>query len=204
MSLERFRADICGSIRLLRNDSVRLVVTDVPGLESQHACRVQPESDTAGVQMFLADTSIRQYRRRDGRVTFRLRSFLMVETNTTFSLAAYLRSISGVLTLSDGTVVPMDDCGVSEECLYRQGVMMHAFWASGVAARDVISADVGLLRIDYHISFTGHPSEETEFIEIRVPVLARGTPSEQMGGCRRRSGIPAPALPAADVERRPA
>jgi len=51
---------------------------------------------------------------------------------------------------------------------------MYDFWASGVASLDVIRDDIGILRIDYHVSFTGHPYEEPEFIECVAPILSRG------------------------------
>ena len=133
------------------------------------------------MKLFLADTSIRQYRRRDGRVAFRLRSYLMIETTTTFRLSAYLRNISGFLKLSAGTLVPLQEFGVSENCIYRRGVMMHDFRAFGIASLNVIKDDVGVLRLDYHISFTGHPSEEPDFIQVHVPLVGRGTAKDRMG-----------------------
>lgn len=127
------------------------------------------------MKLSLADTSVRQYRRLDGLVAFRLRSRLMIETATTFRLSAYLRTISGHLTLSSGMVVLLDEIAFSEDSLYRLGVMVHDFWAWGTGALDVIRDDVGSLRLDYQISFTGHPCEKPEFIEMHVPLVSRGT-----------------------------
>jgi hypothetical protein len=123
----------------------------------------------------LADTAIRQYRRRDGRVAFRLRSYLVIKSGGIgFRLSAYLRNTSGSVTLSSGLRVEFNELAFSEDCIHRGGFMMYDLWASGVTDLDTIRDDVGILRIDYHISFTGHPHEEPEFIECAAPVVSRG------------------------------
>lgn len=132
----------------------------------------------------LADSTIRQYRRGDGRVAFRLRSYLLIEGS--FRLSAYLRSISARLTLSTGERIELDEISFAENCMYRAGVMMYDFWASGIADLEVIRDDIGTLRMDYHVSFTGHPYEEPEFLERRVPVVSRGRVRDRFG----RSGLP--------------
>ncbi len=134
------------------------------------------------MKISLADTSIRQYRKRNGAVAFHLRSYLMIETTAGFRLSAYLRSISGRLTLSSGVVVPLDEIMFSEDCRYRLGVMVHDFWASGTAPMELIRDDTGILRIDYHISFTGHTSEEPAFLEALVPVVSRGSVRDRLHG----------------------
>jgi hypothetical protein len=132
-------------------------------------------------KFYLADTSVRQYRRRDGRVAFRLRSYLMIETNAEFRLSAYLKDISGELTLSTGERIPIEEVAFSDTCIYKMGVMMHDFWAAGTSEMKVIRDDIGKLRIDYHLSFTGHPYEEPDYIEMLVPLIGRGTAAEQFG-----------------------
>lgn len=129
----------------------------------------------------LADTSIRQYRRRDGRISYRLRSYLLLETSIGFRLSAYLEDISGVLQLASGPEIDLEEISFSEDSLYRLGVMVHDFWASGIGPLDIIKDDLGILRIDYRISFTGRGSFGPGFIEVPVPLLARGTAEEQFG-----------------------
>lgn len=128
----------------------------------------------------LADSSIRMYRRRDGRVSMRLRSYLMIETETTFRLAEYLHSISGGITLSDGESLPFDEIGFSHDSISRLGVMVHDFWASSVVRMGLLRDDVGRLRVDYRISFTGHDGVEPNHIELLVPLLARDTPEDRL------------------------
>jgi hypothetical protein len=75
----------------------------------------------------LADTAIRQYRRRDGRVAFRLRSLLIKSGRTGFRPSAYLRSISGSVTLSSDLRVEFDELAFSEYCIHRGGFMTYDF-----------------------------------------------------------------------------
>lgn len=136
------------------------------------------------IKVYLADTSVRQYRRRDGRVAFRLRSYLMIETTAGFHLSTYLKEISGELTLSTGERIPMEEIAFSDACIHKMGVMMHDFWAAGTSELKIIANDIGKLRIDYHLSFTGHPYEEPDYIEMLVPLIGRGTAAERFGSPR--------------------
>jgi len=125
----------------------------------------------------LSDTSIRMYRRKDGRVSLRLRSYLLVNTNVGFRLSAYLRSISCRLRFASGEEVGFNELGFTEdlEAEYKLNTMVHGFWAAAVVDMDTIRDTVAKLRMDYHISFTGHESEAAEFFEIVVPLVRRRT-----------------------------
>ncbi len=150
----------------------------------------------------LADTSIRLYRKKDGKASVRLRSYLMVQTNVGFRLSAYLKTIRCHLTLPSGEVIELTDISYSDSCRYCLETMVHDFWASGVADLKTIENGVGTLRLDYHISFTGHESEEPNFIETVVPLVRkistrRSNPSlnppGNSGAARSRLSSPGPA-----------
>lgn len=113
------------------------------------------------------------YRRKDGRVSFKLRSYLMVKSNIRFSLSAYLRKISCRLTLVCGRVVEFKGIwyGVGIVGEHALNTMVHRFGASAVADMDVIRDSVGTFRMDYLLSFTGHPDEKSTFFEIVVPLI---------------------------------
>lgn len=132
------------------------------------------------MRIYLADSAIRMYRRRDGRVSLRLRSYLMIETRTTFSLSAYLREISGNIALSGGEVVPLDEISFSHDSVYDLGVMVHDLWASGVVPLELLKDGVARLRLDYRISFTGHDEVEPNYIDVLVPLVARDTPEDRL------------------------
>jgi hypothetical protein len=99
----------------------------------------------------------------------------MVTTNAGFRLSAYLKSISCRLTLASGQVIPFDDVSFTEDltCKIEMGTMVHDFWAAGTARMPVIKTGLGRLRLDYHISLTGHPSERPAHFEAVVPVVRR-------------------------------
>jgi hypothetical protein len=51
------------------------------------------------LQLDLADTSIRAYKKRSGKISLHLRSYLLVKTNASFSLSYYMKSIDCLLIL---------------------------------------------------------------------------------------------------------
>lgn len=81
----------------------------------------------------LADTSIRLYRKKNGKVSVRLRSYLMVETNASFRLEAYLRDISCTLTFPNGRTMEFDEVSFTDdlECKYQYNTMVHGFFGIG-------------------------------------------------------------------------
>lgn len=125
------------------------------------------------LELWLADTSIRFYRRRDGTASVRLRSFLMIRSDVDFSLAAYLRDISVDLETASGATVVFDTVSHTETCSYAMGVMAYGLWASGVGTIDAAGSRIGRLGLNYHLSFTGHPYERPRRLEVLVPILNR-------------------------------
>jgi hypothetical protein len=130
--------------------------------------------------MHLADTSVRLYRKRDGTVSVRLRSFLMIHCKggNGFKLSAYLNKLDGSITLDTGECVIFDELSYTESCLYKMEHMIHEFWASGTTNMSVIKDGAGLLRLEYRLfSFEGQGSPSV--IEAIVPVLARGVRAQR-------------------------
>ncbi len=125
----------------------------------------------------LADTSVRMYRKKDGRVSLRLKSYLLVESNVSFRLSAYVRELSCALRLASGEEIEFDTVEFTEETQaeYKLNTMVHLFWAAGVTDMKTIRNTVATLRLDYRISFTGHESEVAEHFEAIVPLVRRCT-----------------------------
>jgi len=121
--------------------------------------------------IYLSDTSIRIYQRKDGRESLRLRSYLMVPTDTGFSLSAYLKTISCSLRLASGQTMEFDEVGLANDGWYEIGVMVHSLHAWSIVDTGQILGHVAWLRVHYHLSFTGHPSEKAESFECRVPLI---------------------------------
>jgi hypothetical protein len=68
----------------------------------------------------LADTSVRLYRKRDGSVSVRLRSYLMIHSKGGgFRLSTYLNKLECSLTLATGEVVSLEDYSYTYDCLGR-------------------------------------------------------------------------------------
>lgn len=124
----------------------------------------------------LADTTVRLYRKRDGRASYHLRSYLLVDANAGFRLSAYLKSISCRLTWTSGDIVQFDDIGFTEDVIlkYELNTLVHRFHATAFGEMPRRQNGLGTLRLDYHVSFTGHPSEEAKWFEVVVPIVGRG------------------------------
>jgi len=117
----------------------------------------------------LADTSIRMYRRKDGRVSLRLKSYLLVESAVGFRLSAYLRCISCSLQFASGAFTE------EIQAEYKLNTMVHQFWAVGVTDMVTIRNTVAKFRMDYRLSFTDHEAEVAERFEAIVPLVRRST-----------------------------
>lgn len=142
----------------------------------------------------LADTSIRLYRKKDGTVSVRWRSFLMIHTNVSFRLSAYLNKLECSLTIADGPTVNFDEVAYSDNCIYGLDHMVYDIWASGTTPLEVMrDTTIGILRVEYLLfSFGGQ--DEPSVIELVVPVVARGS-AEQRFGARYRSATQVGAQP---------
>ena len=107
----------------------------------------------------------------------RLRSYLMVDTNTSFRLWAYLRDISCALTFPNDSTMEFAEVSFTSapECKYQKNTMVHGFWASGITEMKKLENGVGKLHLNYWLSFTGHSSEEPTSVEYVVPVIRMRT-----------------------------
>lgn len=128
----------------------------------------------------LADTSIRLYGKKDGAVSVRWKSYLMIHTNLGFRLSTYLNKFECSVALADGPIVRFDEVSYTDDCIYKMDHMIHELWAAGSTPLGVIKDAAGLLRVEYRLfSFDGQG--EPSVIEQVVPVLARGTTEQRFG-----------------------
>jgi hypothetical protein len=96
------------------------------------------------------------YRRKDERVSLRLKSYLLVESKVGFRLSTYLRFISCYLRFASGNEIELDEVAYTEdtEAEHNLNTMVHGFWASGVTDMDTIRNTAATFRMDYRLSFT--------------------------------------------------
>lgn len=124
--------------------------------------------------MRLADTTLRLYRKGDGRVSVRWRSFFMLHVKGAgFRLSAYLNKLEMSATFPDGQVVLLDDWGYSDACDLEMDHMIHMAWAAGTADMPVIRDSAAILRVEYRLfSYEGQGAPSV--IEVIAPVVACG------------------------------
>ena len=101
----------------------------------------------------------------------------MVHSKVGFRLSVYLRSISCRVALPSGKQIEFEEVAFTEDIQaeYKNDTMVHWFWASAVTDMKVIRNSVGKFRMDYLLSFTGHPTEEPDYFETIVPLVKRPT-----------------------------
>jgi hypothetical protein len=123
----------------------------------------------------LADTTFFAYRKKRGGVVLHLRSRLLIHTDVSFRLSAYLKNLRCWITLPGNPEFECDSVAYSEHpvCKFDGRSMLHDFWITArlqhIPAKDCV-ADLRLL---YHLSFTGHESEEPAFLYRRIPIIRR-------------------------------
>ena len=125
----------------------------------------------------LADTTLRLYRKGDGRVSVRWRSYFMIHAKGTgFRLAAYLNKFEMSATFTDGSSVKLDDYGYYDSCEFELGNMIHHAWASGVLDMPIIKDTAAILRVEYRL-FSVDGQGDPSVIEQVAPVIACGVHS---------------------------
>jgi len=73
-----------------------------------------------------------------------------------------------------GQVVSMEAAHtVNLESKFVLDTMVYGFWAWGEVEMKSMQNSLGKFRMNYHISFTGHPSEEPDFFEVVVPLIVK-------------------------------
>lgn len=121
----------------------------------------------------LADTTVRAYRKKSGFISLHLRSYLLIHTDIGFRLSAYLKDIRCWITLPGRKEHAFDWVSVSEatECEPDRGIMAHSFHTYTVVPVRTLPRCIAELRLMYHISFTGHDTEEPESLKRKVLVI---------------------------------
>ncbi len=131
------------------------------------------------MKLYLSDTSVRLYRKKDGKVSFRLHSYIMVDAQKgTFSLSAYMNQFDCTLQLTTGEIVDLSSIRYTATCTHSMDYMMHELWASGETEMEVMKDMVGLLRVEYRL-FTYPGQGDSDLIEQHVPIITRGKHSQR-------------------------
>lgn len=127
----------------------------------------------------LADTTLRLYRKGDGRVSIRWRSFIMLHAKGSgYRLSAYLNKFEMSVTFPDGEIIQLDNFGYADCCDYEMDYMIHEAWAAGIVDMPTMQDSAALLRVEYRL-FSHEGQGEPSVIEIVAPVVACGIRSQR-------------------------
>jgi hypothetical protein len=124
----------------------------------------------------LVDGTFRAYKKKDGRIALHSRTYLLIHTNVGFRLSAYLPGgVRAWLKIPERKEVEIEEISFSDAVVRcnSENIMVHDFWMSTYLDERKLSPCVADLRVMFHLSFTGHPSEEPEFFERKVFVVPR-------------------------------
>jgi hypothetical protein len=121
----------------------------------------------------LADTTIRAYKKKDGSISLHLRSFLLVHTNAGFRLAAYLKDVRCWITLPGRKEQAFDWVSVTEvpACKVDQGIMALDLRLWTIIRTHSVHQCIADFRMMYHISFTGHETDNPDTMKRKVMVI---------------------------------
>jgi hypothetical protein len=112
------------------------------------------------------------YRRKDDDVSFRLKTYLLVRSEVSFSSGRYLKDLECRLTLPSGEKLAMKvEWTVDTVTEFRLDTMLHGFRAYRKASLPRMRNTVATLGIDYHLSFIGRPSDQSGHFELIVPLV---------------------------------
>jgi hypothetical protein len=121
----------------------------------------------------LSDATIRAFKKKDGRISFHLKSFIFVNTTVNFSLTDYLRDFHCSFTLPNDYTIEFDKTAIGVRYFFPHefNILAHTFHASTISDLRELEDCLAKLNIVYRISFTGHPSEGSETLQKIVPVV---------------------------------
>lgn len=121
----------------------------------------------------LANYTIRAFKKKDGKISFHLKSFILVTTNITFSLTAYLSDFHCSFILPDGHEIEFKRTAISVRLFfpYEFNTMAYYFKASTISDFKDIKPCLAKLNITYNICFTGHDSECSKILQKVVPIV---------------------------------
>ena len=121
----------------------------------------------------LADYTIRAFKKKDGRISFHLKSFILVTTNVNFSLTTYLRDFHCSFILPHDYEIEFNRTAIGVRLFfpYKFNTMAYYFKASTVSDLRDLKPCLAKLNIIYRISFTGHPIECSKSLQKVVPIV---------------------------------
>jgi hypothetical protein len=105
----------------------------------------------------LTNYEFRAYLKRTGVFWLHLRTHVLFETNTSFSVPAYLRNITGTLRLHGGSSFEIDGVGVEEAASTKYDGQTKVHWVLLTIPTQLVALSVCLadLTLCFHFNFHG-------------------------------------------------
>jgi hypothetical protein len=105
----------------------------------------------------LTNYEFRAYLKGTGVFWLHLRTHVLFETNTSFSVPAYLRNITGTLRLHDGGSFAIDGVGIDEAASMKYDGQTKVHWVLLTIPTELVSLSVCLadLTLGFHFNFHG-------------------------------------------------
>jgi hypothetical protein len=123
------------------------------------------------MKLELSNVIVRAYKKKNLGIALHLRGHLLGFTNVSFSFCAYLREMQSWITLPGQTEIEARSMSVNVGCTYSEDVMIHGLHAEFMLPYHKLRKSVAHLRMMFHVSFTGHPTEEPTYIERKTVIV---------------------------------
>jgi len=122
------------------------------------------------MKLELTNVILRGYGKKNHKIALHLKGHLLVFTNAGFSLTGYLKEMQSWLTLPGQKELMSLSMSVSVGCIYSEEIMIHDLWTNFILPNQKLESSIAHLRMMFHVSFPGHPTEEPAYIE-RMAVI---------------------------------
>ena len=123
------------------------------------------------MKLDLSNVILRAYKKKNRRIALHLIGHLLVFTSVSFSFTRYLRKMQSWITLPGQPEREAHSMSLSVGCTYSDEVMIHDLHAKFILPYQRLKQSVTNLTMMFHISFTGHPTEEPIYIERKAVIV---------------------------------
>ena len=123
------------------------------------------------MKLDISNTEFRAYPKRDKSISLNLRTKLVIQTDLTFNLSAYLRKMNGWITIPGRKRVEISHMSVSVKCYSSEEIMIHDLYVQFRVSHQKLTTSMAKLRLLFDISFTNHPYEKSKYYLNKKAVI---------------------------------
>lgn len=121
------------------------------------------------MKLELSNAILRGYKKKNNKIALHLTGHLLVFTNVSFSLTAYLKEMQSWITIPGYSESEAQSMSITVGCTYSEDIMIHDLHVKFIFPYHKLKKSIAHLRIMFHISFTGH--DEPTYLEKKAVIV---------------------------------